>query len=274
MIKTSKKTSVHRKILNYSEVISLGLLSLSGVVLIGLQYKVGWFILLAGFISLLFCGRKFAKEILLIYVSIVILAITKITTDISYKHMVEMGTALFLAVAIPYFISRYLYKDYLVRFQFHHGRRWYKKEVAYILITAVISYFLLPFYLSNTGAYLNWMVDAGSSNIIRLFIGTNALGIWDELFFVSTVLGILRRFMPFIWANIVQSILFTSFLYELGFTGWGFIMIFIFALIQGVVFKKTESLFYVITIHLTLDLILFLALIHAHHPDWIPIFIT
>ena len=38
--------------------------------------------------------------------------------------------------------------------------------------------------------------------------------------------------------------------------------------------KKSKSLFYVITIHLTLDLILFLALIFAHHPLWMPIFIT
>jgi hypothetical protein len=48
---------------------------------------------------------------------------------------------------------------------------------------------------------------------------------------------------------LLQAVLFTSFLFKLGFTGWGPVMIFIFAIIQGVVFRKTDSLFYVITIH-------------------------
>lgn len=248
---------------------------MTGIILIALQLKPwGWSIWLLGVLGVFACSKNFRRDVLLIYLSMGLLGITPITTDISYGHMLEMGFTLILAVALPYLISRYIYKDYLVKFKFHHGRKWFKTEILYIAVTAVIAYLLLPFYLENTGAYLNWTVEPGLGNIIRLFIGTNALGIWDELFFVSTVLRILRRFMRFEWANLLQSILFTSFLYELGFTGWGFAMIFIFALIQGIVFKKTESLFYVITIHLTLDLILFLALIEAHHPAWLPIFLT
>jgi membrane protease YdiL (CAAX protease family) len=257
------------------EYISLCFMCLFGVFRIGLQEGFwSWTLWLAGVYLLFFSRRQFAKDIFLIFISLLILGFTPITTDVSYTHIFWMGSALILAVAIPYLISRYVYKDYLVRFRFHHGRKWYRKEVLYILVTAVISYFLLPFYLRNTGAYLNWGVEPGASFIIRLFIGTNALGIWDELFFVSTVLGIFRRYLSFLWANILQSILFTAFLFELGFTGWGFIMIYIFALVQGYVFKKTDSLFYVITIHLTLDLILFLALIFSHHPSWMPIFVT
>jgi membrane protease YdiL (CAAX protease family) len=249
-------------------------LCISTVVMIGLQIKPeGWVLWAAGLLTLPLVRRDLAKDLALLYLSIAILGFTPITTDISYQHMLEMGGALILAVLIPYLVSRFIYKDYLVRFKFHHGRGWYKLEIAYIFLTAIISYFLLPFYLKNTGAYLNWSVEPGMSNITRLFIGTNALGIWDELFFVSTVLGILRRYLSFTWANIAQATLFTSFLYELGFTGWGFIMIYIFALIQGYVFKRTESLLYVITIHLTLDFILFLALINAHHPTWVPIFL-
>ena len=254
---------------------SIVLLCLSAVVLIALQLKVyGWAILIVGFASLFFCRKDFAKSLGLVYIALAILGITHINTDISYGHMVEMGLTLMLAIAVPYVISRYIYKDYLIRFKFHHGRKWYRKEIFYILLTAAVAYIFLPFYLRDTGAYLNWEVESGLSNIVRLFIGTNALGIWDELFFVSTVLGIFRNYMRFMWANIAQSVLFTSFLYELGFTGWGFIAIFLFALSQGYIFKRTESLFYVITIHLTLDLILFLVLIHAHHPSWVPIFIT
>ncbi|MBL4644755.1 MAG: CPBP family intramembrane metalloprotease [Candidatus Pacebacteria bacterium] len=256
------------------EIISLLFLAGSSVVLIALQEKpLGWMLFAVGLTSLYFARENFAKHLFLIYLSLGLLGLTQITTDISYIHMTTMAMTLGLAVLIPYIVSKYLYKDAVVQFRFHHGRKWYRKEFVYIGVTAILAYFIIPFYLSNTAAYLNWVVDPGVSNIIRLFIGTNALGIWDELFFISVVLGILRVYLPFAWANLLQAILFTSFLYELGFTGWGFIMIFIFALIQGYIFKSTDSLFYVITIHLTLDFILFLALIHAYHPAWIPIFI-
>ncbi|MEK7557112.1 MAG: CPBP family intramembrane glutamic endopeptidase, partial [Patescibacteria group bacterium] len=216
----------------------------------------------------------FARHIFLVCVSLAFLGIVPISTGVSYLNFARMGAALLAALVIPYVVSRYIYGDYLVRFRFHHGRKWYKTEILYILLTMAIAYFVLPFYLRNTGAYQNWTVEAGFGFLARLFVGTNALGIWDELFFISTALGILRKFLSFAWANIVQAILFPSFLYELGFTGWGFIMIFLFALIQGVVFRKTDSLFYVISIHLALDLALYLALIHAHHPSWMPVFIT
>lgn len=224
---------------------------------------------------MLVLGRKsFAKDILLIYISLAILGFTKITTDVSYQHIVEMGIPILAAIAIPYFVSRYVYRDYLVRFKFHHGRNWYKSEILYIVLTVAVSYFLIPFYLKNTGAYLNWTVEPGFEYIFRFFLGTNALGIWDELFFISTTLGILRRYMKFYQANLVQSVLFTSFLFELGFTGWGPVVIVPFALLQGYIFKRTESLFYVITIHLSVDLVLFLAIIGAHHPDWVSIFLV
>lgn len=262
------------KRLNVFEFLPILLLCIAAVTLIALQVKpLGWVFLFGGALTLLFSSQSFRKDMLLIYIAMLFLGITPITTDISYMHMLEMGVTLGLAVSVPYLVSRFIYKDHHVRFQWHHGRNWYKTEIGYIALTAVISYFVIPFYLKNTNAYLNWSVEPGISNIVRLFIGTNALGIWDELFFVSTVLGILRRYMAFWQANAVQAVLFTSFLFELGFIGWGPLLIYPFALLQGYVFKKTDSLLYVITIHLTLDFILFLALIYAHHPEWMPIFL-
>lgn len=254
--------------------ISASLLVICAIVLIGLQMKLlGWGLFVFGLIYLFFCSKQFRKDMLLVYISLGLLGIAPITTDISITHIIQMGIPLGLAVAIPYLVSRFVYKDYLVRFKFHHGRSWYKTEIMYIFFTAATAYLFLPFALSNTGSYLNWTVEPGVANLIVLFIGTQALGLWDELFFVSTVLGILRRYFTFPVANLTQSFLFTSFLYELGFRGWMFTVIFLFALLQGYVFRKTESLFYVITIHLTLDLVLYFALIHAHHPTWTPIFL-
>lgn len=261
----SEEIQSWKRFVEYGNIV---LLCMTAITLIAFQLMIGWSFLAWGIVTLGFCRAHFRKEIILIYISLGLLAVTEINTDISYRHIVEMGFTLLLAVLIPYIVSRFVYKEHLVRFQFHHGRYWYKTEIFYVFFTIVVSYFLLPFYLKNTGAYLNWSVPPGTENIIRFFIGTNALGIWDELFFVSTVLGILRRFLPFLVANLVQAVLFTSFLYELGFIGWGFIMIYCFAVLQGYIFRKTDSLFYIISIHLAIDLVLFLALVEAHHPDW------
>jgi membrane protease YdiL (CAAX protease family) len=258
----------------FARILSISLICASSIVLIALQSAAaGWLLLVAASVSLLWAEKKFAREIFLIIIGLAILGLTPINTDISVRHMAEMGATLVLAVALPYGISRFLYRDHVVQYHWLNGRKWYKSEYFYIALTALISYFLLPYYLKSTGAYLNWPSSTDAGSVSRLFIGTNTLGIWDELFFVNTVLGLLRRHVTFFYANIIQAILFTSFLYELGFTGWGPAMIFPFALLQGYIFMKTQSLFYVITIHLTLDAVLFLAIIYAHHPQLIPIFI-
>ncbi len=213
------------------------------------------------------------RDIALLLATLVVVAFTPINTDVSWRHMVQMGLVMGLAVAGPFFITRRLFKDQHIRFPFGFGRAWYKTEIFYVLLTAVLSYLLLPFYLGQ-GSYLNWSVQLDPSHTIRLFIGTNALGIWDELFFIGTVLALLRAHLPFIWANLIQATLFTTFLYELGFRGWGPCIIFFFTLSQGYIFSKRKSFLYIVTIHLTIDFVLFLTLIHLHHPQYLRIFIT
>lgn len=256
------------------ETVSVLLLCVSTILLIGLQVKgIGSVLLIAGYVSLLLCPKEFARNIVLLYISMTILAWTWISTDISYLHLFQMGVALLLAVAIPFVVSKYIYKKPVVQFTFHPQKRWNTREIFYILFAACVSYVSLPFFLQNTGSYKYWSVQLDTSHLIRLFLGTNILGFWDELFFICTTLGILRKYFPFAFANLFQAFLFTSFLYELGFRGWGFLVIFCFALLQGVVFKKTESLLYVITIHLTIDFILYFALIHAYYPQHVPLFL-
>ena len=52
---------------------------------------------------------------------------------------------------------------------------------------------------------------------MRLFVGVNAVGIWDELFFICVVLALLRPHFPFWLANLLQAAVFVSFLWELGY---------------------------------------------------------
>lgn len=259
----------------FAEYLTLTLTSVTAIALVGFQLKpLGWIFLALAVMALTWCRTSFAKHMILIHVSLAILGLAPIDTDIQTVPALVMAGVLTAALLFPFLASKYIYKDNLIKFPFRAGRPWHKKEFAYIALTAVLAYLILPFYLVSTGAYLNWPDAQTAGDVIRLFIGTNALGIWDELFFICVVLSILRRYFPFWQANLAQAVLFTSFLHELGFISWAFIPIYIFALLQGYIFSKTESLFYVIAIHLTLDFVLFLALLNAHTPAWVPIFIT
>ncbi len=254
--------------------LSILILCISSVFLIGFQQHWAWGLLLIGFAVTLLTDPKFRNHIGLIYAMITLLGLTHINTDVGFFHMLSMGIKLGLAVAIPYLITRKIYKSNVIQFPWKGHDCWGYKHWLYVLFTCVVAYLLIPYYLTSTGAYLNWSVELETSFILRLFAGTNGLGIWDELFFINTVFAIFLLFIPFGWANLAQAVLFSSFLYELGFTSWGWVMTFVFAIFQGNVYYRTESLSYVIMIHLLVDLILFLALIHAHYPQYVDIFVT
>lgn len=260
----------------------IGLMCLATVFLLAIPAlkTLGW-TLLAGISVFLLCmlfrssTLTFPRDMLLLCAMLALLGFTPVNTDISWEHMLSMGAAMTLAVAIPFFVTRRIFKEKTISFPFRHGRKWYRKEIAYVAVAAALAYFLLPFYLHQTGSYLNWTVDISTfDSIARLFVGTNALGIWDELFFIGTALALFRKHIPFALANVAQAVLFCSFLYELGFRGWGPVATFIFALTQGFIFKNSKSFLYILTIHLTIDFILFLVLIHLHHPEHLRIFIT
>lgn len=240
----------------------------------GLKW-LGWLLLGLALAALIPRHRnRFGRHMLLLGSMLALLGLIPINTDISYGHMAIMGSVLIATVALPYLATKYLFQDQAVTFPFRFGRKWHRREIGYVLLAGVISYLVLPYYLASTGSYLNWSADLEPSKIIRLFIGTNALGIWDELFFVGVCLALLRRHLPFIWANTVQAALWTTFLYELGFRGWGPYAIFLFALSQGYIFSRSKSLLYIITVHLTIDFMLFLTLLHLHNPHILRIFIT
>lgn len=256
-------------------IISIILLCLTGIVLIAFQLKLyGWIIFGLGLVSLLFLKKNTAKDLLLIYPSLGILGLMNISTDLDTFNFFQMGAGVILALAIPFIITRYIYKEKTITYPWHHKGSWTKLEFSYVALTLIIAYFLLPFCMRSSGAYMNWSMDKNMGDFLKLFIGTQGVGFWDELFFVVTVFGIFKKYLKFHWANLAQAVIFSSFLYELGFTGWSIIVIFIFALLQGLIYRKTTSIIYIITIHLSLDLILLFVLVNLLQPDWLNIFIT
>ncbi len=217
--------------------------------------------------------RRLGRDLALIAVGLAVMSAVPVTTDVTDEHMVTMGTAMVLAVALPYLGSRYVLRDHAVRFPIRTGEPWTRLEKGYLVAVPVLGYALLPVYMIRTGVYENWPAVSDVEGIARLFLGTNVLGIWDELFFICTVFTLLRRHLPMWQANLLQAVLFTSFLFDLGFHAWGPVMIYGFALVQGYIFQLTRSLTYVVCVHLLFDFVLFLVLVHSHNRTWIDVFV-
>ena len=160
-----------------------------------------------------------------------------------------------------------------MRFPIRTGQKWSPLEKWYLVIVVALGYLILPLYFIGTGAYMNWPAIRAPDELARLFVGVNAVGIWDELFFICVCFALLRKHFAFWTANLLQAVIFVSFLWELGYQGWGPVMTFPFALLQGYTFSRTKSLTYVVCVHLLFDLVVFLVLVHAHNPEWLPIFL-
>ena len=250
----------------------MSLTAVSGL-LLGLALGGSILLLAAALVVAGFISRTLLIDLALIAVGLTAMSLVPITTDISTEHMMVMGTAMILAVGIPYSVSRFITKDHAIRFPIRTGQPWTRAEKWYLPAVLVIGYALMPVYMIRTGVYTNWPAVSDPDGIARLFLGTNVLGIWDELFFICTAFTLLRRHLPDWQANLLQAVLFTSFLWELGFHSWAPFFIFPFALLQARLFTVTKSLSYIVSVHLLFDFVLVLVLIHSHNREWIDIFL-
>lgn len=250
------------------------LLSASGVLLFGIGSDAwGYSVLAASLIVAAIIDRPLFRDLLLIAAGMLIISLVSLDSDISVAHMIEMGSALALAVIVPYVVSRWVYRDHAVRFPINTGQRWSRLERLYLVFIVALGYAILPYYMISTGVYENWPNVSEPDALFRLFVGVNAVGIWDELFFICTTFTLLRRHFPDWQANLLQAFIFSSFLWELGYHSWGPLLTFPFALLQGYTFKRTKSLTYVVCVHLLFDLVLFLVLVHSHNRQWLDIFL-
>ncbi len=206
------------------------------------------------------------RDLSLIAVGLLIVSAIPLKAELDNLAMLRFALALGGAVAVPYAISRWLYRDHAIRFPWRGGGRWSTFQWVWLVVVLLLGWLILPFYFITSGVYQNWPVVDTPDLIARLFVGVGAVGIWDELFFICTCFALLRRHFPDWQANLLQSIVFVSFLWELGYQAWGPFLTIPFALLQGFIFKRTRSLAYVVTVHLLFDAVVFLVLVHAHNP--------
>ena len=212
------------------------------------------------------------RDLSLIAAGLLIVSAIPLKAELDNLAFVRFALGLGGAVVVPYVVSRYVYRDRAIRFPWRGGGRWTRFQWTWLVAVLVLGWLILPFYFITSGVYQNWPVVETPELIARLFVGVGAVGIWDELFFICTVFALLCRHFPVWQANVLQSIVFVAFLWELGYQAWGPLLTVPFALLQGYIFMVTRSLAYVVTVHLLFDAVVFLVLVHAHNPgmlDWL-----
>jgi membrane protease YdiL (CAAX protease family) len=234
----------------------------------------GYALLVAGLVVAVLTDRRLAVHLTLIAAGQAVISTMSLRADLSDAGMARFAVTLSAAVLLPSVALHLLPGEEPIRFPWLTGRRWSRFEWGYLAIVVTLGYFILPVYFLGSGAYRNWPEIIDGNHIARLFVGVNAVGLWDELFFICTVFALLRRHFPLAQANVLQAIVFVSFLWELGYRGWGPLLTIPFALLQGYIFQRTRSLAYVVTVHLSFDAIIFMILVHAYSPGLFDVFVT
>lgn len=248
--------------------------STSAFLLFALQLPaVGHPLLAVSLIAAVLIDRELGRDLALIGVGVAIVSTTSVEADVAWPSFVRIGIVLGLALLVPLLIDRLVFRRRVIRFPWRSREKKTRAEIAYLVAVPALGWLILPFYFIRSGAYENWPHITDLSELGRFFLGVNAVGTWDELFFICTCLVLLRRHFPLWQANLLQMVIFTSFLWELGYRAWGPLLTIPFALLQGWLFAKTRSLGYVLAVHLLFDALVFLAIVHAHNPDWLPIFV-
>ncbi|MDO5629566.1 MAG: CPBP family intramembrane metalloprotease [Mobilicoccus sp.] len=257
--------------------IPAGLISASAVFLFWVMNDaIGYPLMVAGLLAAFWTdrtgrSRRLFTDLLLIAIALFGVSLISLHADISPEGILRFTLALSWAVIVPYSISRWVYKEHAIRFPWGGGR-WTRRMWIYLIVVIAAAYLILPWYFLTSGVYRNWPAVIEWHEIARLFVGVNAVGLWDELFFICTCYVLfMRHFRPPV-ANVLQATIFVSFLWELGYQSWGPFLTIPFALIQGIIFSWTKNLLYVVVVHLLFDAIVFLVIVHAHHPEALPIF--
>ena len=165
--------------------------------------------------------------------AVVVLAVAPISTRTDNQHSLTMALFFLAAIVLP---TALLWRQNIITFKFWPDKLdWV--DVAYTLLSIPLAWggFRLYFGVLSPEVPFNWTLPPApdTEELLRLFLGINAVGIWDELFFVNIGYAVLRTLLPARVANLAQAVLYTAVLYDMAFTGWGPLFVYTLALTQG-----------------------------------------
>ena len=209
------------------------------------------------------------KRYLALSASLLLLAFAPIATDTSLRGFLLLGSFFSLALVVPTLLLSG--ETSPITFAF-----WPKRaellELLYTLLAAPLAWGALTLYVGvlSPEVPFNWTLppEPDIGELFRLFIGINLVGIWDELFFVSTGYAVLRQLFGPRTANLAQAVIYTTVLWTMAFRGVGPLFVYLFALTQGAMYERSRVLLWVLLVHLIVDYFLFQRVVSAYYPDF------
>ncbi len=207
------------------------------------------------------------RKYLALAVPIGILAIAPLDTGLDWRHVLELGAAFVAVLVVPPLILR---RPDIITFKLW-PERFDLVDVLYTLSSVPLAWGGLTLYLEvlSPEVRFNWLLPStpDGEELFKLFMGINAVGVWDELFFINICFAILRSLFPYRVANPAQAVIYTVVLYDMAFAGWGPVFIAVLALSQGAMFERSRILVWVLIVHLIVDYFLFQIIVEAYYPN-------
>lgn len=199
---------------------------------------------------------------------VVLLACAPIRTGTDPQHMLVLGLFFLTVVVFPGLRLRRTDPGVIAWRILPRRLRW--RDLVYVAVSFPLAMGVLHLWFFRVNPWMptHWALPAtpDPEQTRRLIVGINLVGIWDELFFINSVYGILRSLFPQKLANAAQAVVYTSVLYTMAFTGIGPLVIYLFALTQGAMYEGSRSLLWVLIVHLVVDLFLVAAILHFYYP--------
>lgn len=210
------------------------------------------------------------KRYLALAAPLLLLALTPITTDTSARGFALLGTSFTLALLLPTLIL-WRERPRPITFAFW-PKRLEPLDIFYTLLAVPLAWgvFGLYFGVLSPEVPFNWALsaDPDTGELLRLFVGINLVGVWDELFFINVGYAVLRQLFGPRTANLAQAVIYTTVLWTMAFRGVGPLFVYLFALTQGAMYERSKVLVWVLSAHLIVDYFLFQAIVTAYYPDF------
>ncbi len=209
------------------------------------------------------------KRYLALAASLLVLALAPISTDTSFRGFLLLGGCFTLVLILPTLLLRG--EDSPVTFAFR-PRHLEPLELLYTLLAVPLAWGVLWLYFGvlSPEVPFNWTLppEPDTGELLRLFIGINLVGVWDELFFINIGYAVLRQLFGPRTANLAQAVIYTTVLWTMAFRGVGPIFVYLFALTQGAMYERSRVLLWVLVVHLIVDYFLFQRIVSAYYPDF------
>ena len=120
----------------------------------------GYAVLAVGLVIAFMSNRVLGRDLSLIAVPLDAISLFSVEANLEWGNVALMGTVLAACVVFPYVMSRWVFRDHVVRFPGRPNEPWSRGEWLWLGAVLVLGYLILPVYFITSGSYQNWLHGA------------------------------------------------------------------------------------------------------------------